>query len=381
MQVALQPKTDLMQLILHRSDRTFEPIALAPPKEPRKLEAIEGARQQMAAALQPGPAGPASEASGLARQLEGLQLLLGMAMGREAVRAAPRVRQALSELRDAATGASTALGNAPADALPDRLARLHEHFVEWRAGARERVAAALSTRPLTLDDLPALGKREAVGEDGRLLLKIYPRGDLYEPRELEPFMTEVRKIDPLLTGTVVQIYESALLMKRSYQWAGVFAVVAVFLLVYLDFQRLADAVLCLLPVGVGFVTMFGAMWLAGFSINLANIIVLPLLFGIGVDAGVHLMHRYRVAPRDHPPGLTAGTGKGILLTGVTTMIGFSSMMLARHRGIVSLGFVVTIGVGLTLLACLTVMPAVLELRNRYHARLTRKRWEAAERRS
>lgn len=123
----------------------------------------------------------------------------------------------------------------------------------------------------------------------------------------------------------------------------------------------ADAGLTLVPVAVGFVAAFGVMYVAGIRINPANLIVLPLMCGIGVDAGVHILHRYRQDPYTRPIGLTAGSGKGVTLTSFTTMIGFGSMLLVRHRGIASLGFVLAVGIGLTMLACWTVMPALLEL--------------------
>ena len=119
-----------------------------------------------------------------------------------------------------------------------------------------------------------------------------------------------------------------------------------------------------MPVVIGFIWMFGVMWLIGVDVNAANIMVLPLLFGIGVDSGVHILHRYRQDQVSRPLGLTAGTGKGVTITSLTTMIGFGSMISASHRGIQSLGIVVTIGIGLTLVACWVVMPAWLELRQR-----------------
>ncbi len=167
---------------------------------------------------------------------------------------------------------------------------------------------------------------------------------------------------------MVQIYESGALIWRSYLWAGLYALLAVYVIVAFDFQSFSDAMLSLVPVAVGFALTFAAMYLAGVAINPANIIVLPLMFGIGVDSGVHILHRYRQAPYDQPPGMTAGTGKGITLTSLTTMIGFGALLLARHRGIASLGFVLAVGIGLTLIACWTIMPAWLELRNRRRRR-------------
>jgi predicted RND superfamily exporter protein len=161
-------------------------------------------------------------------------------------------------------------------------------------------------------------------------------------------------------------------MIRAYVKAGLLAMMAVFCIVLLDFQRPADALLCLVPVGLAFVLLLGIMGANNLPINPANLIVLPLLFGIGVDSGVHILHRYRQAPNEHPPGLAAGTGKGIMLTGTTTALGFACLMIADHRGITSLGFTLTLGMILTLLACLTVMPSILELRSRHRARRGRR---------
>jgi predicted RND superfamily exporter protein len=88
------------------------------------------------------------------------------------------------------------------------------------------------------------------------------------------------------------------------------------------------------------------------------------MFGIGVDSGVHVLNRFRQNPRDQPVGLTRGTGKGITVTCLTSVISFAAMMLSSHRGIASLGFVLACGLTMTMFACWTVMPAWLQLRLR-----------------
>ncbi|NJL30948.1 MAG: MMPL family transporter [Phycisphaerales bacterium] len=172
----------------------------------------------------------------------------------------------------------------------------------------------------------------------------------------------MRKTDAEVSGVVVQIYESGSLIQRSYIFAGMLALIAVLILVWLDFGNIKDALLSLLPVVVGFALTFGIMKLWGMMINPANIVVLPLMFGIGIDSGVHIIYRWRMDQTGRPPGLTQGTGKGIVIVNLATLLGFGGMMLARHRGMQSLGFVLTLGMAMTLLACLTVMPAWLSLR-------------------
>ena len=212
--------------------------------------------------------------------------------------------------------------------------------------------------------------RPYISEDGRrYALEVCPavgpelHGPL-EPSFLRRFIADMRSVDLDVTGVIAQIFYSGDLIKTSYEWAGLYALAAVFALVLFDFMRIGSALLCLLPVAMGFAATFGVMWLCGMQVNPANIIVLPLMFGIGVDSGVHILHRYRMDHVNRPLGLTAGTGKGVAVTSLTAVIGFGCLVLARHRGIQSLGFTLATGICLTMLACLIAMPAWLELRTR-----------------
>jgi len=247
-------------------------------------------------------------------------------------------------------------------------ASAHSAFLEWQDGVRKHVRAALDHGPLTIEDLPEAIRSDFVGKDGRLLLKVFPRGDAWEPELMERFAAELRTVDPEVTGPPIQISEAALLIKNSYAWAGAYAFIVVFLILWLDFRNVIDALLAIFPVTVGFVVTFAVMLLARVDVNPANIIILPVLFGIGVESGVHMLHRNRLHPEDQPPGLSAGTGKGVVLATLTTIMGFGSMMLARHRGIQSLGFVVSVGMATILVVCLVVMPVMLLIRGRARRR-------------
>ena len=254
-----------------------------------------------------------------------------------------------------------------------RLAKLFEDYAAFRTQTAEQIRQVFDPTPIGVSDLPPglLSGWIAPGSKGgtQYVLEVYPKtsadvnGPL-DPRFLKPFIQQMRSVDPAVTGVVVQVYESGELIRRSYVEAGVLAPIVVLVLVWIDFRSIRDALLSLAPVAVGFVITFGVMFLVGMAVNAANIIVLPLMFGIGVDAGVHMIHRWRMNPDARPLGLTSGTGKAISLTSYTAMIGFGSMMIAKHRGVASLGFVLTLGLGMTLLACWTVMPALLELRTR-----------------
>ena len=103
--------------------------------------------------------------------------------------------------------------------------------------------------------------------------------------------------------------------------------------------------------------LLGTMRLMDIPLNPANMIVLPLILGIGVDNGVHVLYDFRIQKNNY--SLSAHTGRAILLTSLTTMIGFGTLALSQHRGVQSLGIVLFIGVGFCLISSLTVLPAVL----------------------
>jgi predicted RND superfamily exporter protein len=88
---------------------------------------------------------------------------------------------------------------------------------------------------------------------------------------------------------------------------------------------------------------------------------LPLIVGVGVDNGVHVLHDYRGRRRGRSYTLAATTGQGIAVSALTTVLGFGTLMVARHKGLVSLGLVLTLGVTGCMVAALVLLPAFLRL--------------------
>lgn len=300
-------------------------------------------------------------------------LLTGLRVGlTQSIDAAELPPAPLVDLRDSLAATLADFGRLPREEQQSRYDRLAAAFESTRAKLGAWLDEALSPTPLGPDDLPPILRQQWTA-GATWLLRVFPAEDslgrpILHPDRLGPFVAAVRSVAPDLLGPPVQIYESTRLIIRAYTKAAGFAIAAILILLLLDFRSLADALCSMAPVCVGFIGAFGLMGVVGVPLNFANIIVMPLIFGIGVDAGVHMVHRWRVEPDGRPAGLSGGTGRGITLTMLTTMIGFGCMLIAEHRGIRSLGFVMVAGLLVTLLACYTILPAILRLRTEHWTR-------------
>jgi uncharacterized protein len=182
---------------------------------------------------------------------------------------------------------------------------------------------------------------------------------VWQRENQEEFIRQLRSIDPAVTGTPVQLYEYTELLKQSYEQAAEYALVAIVLLVFVHFRSLTSVVLALLPVVIGTIWMEGLMGYFGIELNPANIMTLPLVIGIGVTNGIHILNRF--AEEQHPSILARSTGKAVLVSGLTAIAGFGSLILAKHQGIHSLGCVMATGIATCMIAALTFLPAILNL--------------------
>lgn len=222
-----------------------------------------------------------------------------------------------------------------------------------------------NSTPLRVRDLPAAIRNTFVGVMGKILLQVYPKKDVRERDNQWEFIKELRTVDPNVTGMPVQLYYYTDLLKRSYEQASWYSLAAIVLLVLIHFRSIGSVVLALLPVGIGSLWLGGLMGFFGIEFNPANIMTLPLVIGIGVTNGIHILNRF--AEEQHPSILARSTGKAVLVSGLTTIAGFGSLILAKHQGIQSLGYVMATGVTACMIAGLTFLPAILNLMTRKRA--------------
>lgn len=230
---------------------------------------------------------------------------------------------------------------------------------------RLRTLASISNpEPPDMNDLPPSLVERFVGHNGKHLLKIYSKSDIWDMDALANFVAQVRQVDPRATGKPLQTYEASRQLQQSYIHAALYALLGVSMMLVIDFGSIRYTLLALVPVALGMLQMFGIMGLLDLPLNAANMVVLPLILGIGIDNGVHVIHEFRCRQRNEPYRLGRTLCTAMLLNTLTTMAGFGSMMVAEHRGLQSLGRVLTLGVGCCFFTAVVPLPALLAWRTR-----------------
>ena len=285
------------------------------------------------------------------------------------------------------------------------------------------MAQGTSLEPVTLDNLPATWRDRYLkvsGERQLWLMKIYPKEDIWNEAALGSFVRDLRSVAPNVTGVPIHNYDSATQMRESYYVIAVYylAAIAMFLLfdflrpgqklltivppmlvvgfigytsmqrhgsfnlhflvaIYLgmvafvatvfDFRNLRDTFIALIPPLGGGLMLLGLMAVLHVDFNPINLIVLPLVLGIGVDDGVHMVHDYRrqlmEGSKDYTP--SGDTVNGVLLTSLTSIIGFGSLMISAHQGLKSVGIVLALGVACCLTVSVILLPALLVIVAKY----------------
>jgi uncharacterized protein len=225
-------------------------------------------------------------------------------------------------------------------------------------------------RGMEAKDLPIALRNRFIGQTGKYLLQVYPKDNVWEHDHQEKFVKELRTVDPNVTGTPVQLYEYTTLLKDSYIEAAWYALAAIVILVLIHFRSLLCVAIALMPVAIGTIWMVGLMGWLDIPFNPANIMTLPLVIGIGVTNGIHILNRF--AEEQNPGILAKSTGKAVLVSGLTTIAGFGSLMLAKHKGIESLGYVMSIGTATCMIAGLTFVPALVKFLTQRGWRLKKK---------
>jgi len=229
-------------------------------------------------------------------------------------------------------------------------------------------------RPVVWEEFPEKDKRQFINKKGEIgkFVFIYPSVALRDGRNAIAFRDDVGtfrsksgKVFHASSSNIILADMLVILVKEG-RMAVIVTFLVVFIIVFLDFRNLKAALMVLSPLMVGVLWMGVVMYLTGMKLNFFNIVVIPSVIGIGVDNGVHIYHRYQ----EEGPGslyfVLRNTGLAILMTTITTIVGYSGLIMASHPGLNSIGDLAVIGITSTFITAILLLPALLQWFEKKH---------------
>lgn len=219
---------------------------------------------------------------------------------------------------------------------------------------------AVAVAPLQFDDLPERLRERLESRNGAFLVQVLPATDIARVEQLKTFVERVRDIVPSATGRPVIEWGVGNIVVASFTQALVFAMLAIGMVLVFALRSVRDAVLVMVPLSLTAVFTVATAVLFDAPFNMANILVLPLIFGLGVDNGIHVVERFR---REGDVGhlMHSSTPRAVLLSTLTTVGAFAALALSPHRGTASIGELLTIAVAFLLVFTILVLPVLLTL--------------------
>jgi hopanoid biosynthesis associated RND transporter like protein HpnN len=219
-----------------------------------------------------------------------------------------------------------------------------------------QIQSALAAEPVTLASLPPDVARDWMTPDGRARVSIAPKGDSDNDAVLTRFIDAVTKVAPDATGTPLGIREGGRTVVAAFIEAGVLSFIAITALLFLVLRRVRDVAITMAPIVLTGLLTLGSCVVIGQPMNFANIIALPLLFGIGVAFHIYFVMSWR-SGGSHL--LTSSLARAVFFSALTTATGFGSLWLSRHPGTASMGKLLMISLVWTLVSALLFQPALM----------------------
>lgn len=279
------------------------------------------------------------------------------------------LRSAATRLHDAAASPGQIPGPAAtARRAADVLERLAAATPAVRSAAQavimrdlpaslDEIRIALSAEPVSLATLPADLRRAWVSPSGAARIEIWPRGDPNNSATLDHFVAAVRKLAPNVSGTPVTVAEAGATVLRAFLQAAGLSMLAIAILLFATTRSVSAVLLTLAPVLMTLLLTLATYALIHQSINLENIIALPLVLGIGVSFNIYMVSAWRSGAE---PAVKSNLARATLYSALTTATAFAALLCSAHPGTASLGLLLTVALGWTMVTSLVLQPALLD---------------------
>jgi hopanoid biosynthesis associated RND transporter like protein HpnN len=221
----------------------------------------------------------------------------------------------------------------------------------------QQLDSSLGAYPFALKDIPGYISKNWLSSSGIYKIVIEPEQDLNIAENLAEFAAEVKSIDNAVTGIPVSDLASGVVISKVFVQAFSTAIIVIFLVLLIILRNFRNTLLVIWPLLLAGLLTAATNVLLNNPFNFANIIALPLLMGMGVDSGIHIMHRLESGLKAGEHLLQTSTARGVFFSSMTTLLSFTSLAFTKHQGIASMGMLLAIGISFTLICTLIVLPA------------------------
>lgn len=329
---------------LSRVSETRTLASFVPDDQPEKLAAIADAAGLLDLTLDPIVIAPrptdAENIAALQQTAAGLVSAAAVSIGPDAA-AARRLAADLSWL---------------ATAAPAARAKVDEVILPGLQTLLGQTKTALSAQPVSLASLPPDLTRDWITPNGLARISILPRGDSNNTAVLTRFIAQVKAAEPTVTGSPLELQEGGRTVANAFAVGGALSFIAITLLLFAVLRRVRDVAITMAPIILTGLLTLGTCVAIGQALNFANIIALPLLFGIGVAFHIYFVMAWR-GGEGHL--LQSSLTRGIFFSAMATATGFGSLWASSHPGTASMGKLLMISLVWTLVSALIFQPALM----------------------
>jgi hopanoid biosynthesis associated RND transporter like protein HpnN len=217
----------------------------------------------------------------------------------------------------------------------------------------------LAASPFDLAALPAELRERLISTDGEYLLSVQPSSDLANREATTGFIDAVSIVAPNLSGRSVVEWGVGNVVVESFVEATGLAFTGIFILLVGYFRSFLLPILVFVPVGISLLVTFALCQLFGLSLNMANILVVPLIIGLGVDTGIHVVHRYVSGAAEDLH--QSSTARAVVISALTTVGTFFSLSFSPHLGAASIGLLLTVAISLLVVVTFVLLPVLLRV--------------------
>lgn len=233
-------------------------------------------------------------------------------------------------------------------------------FLKHIKSEQEILKNFFTVQPVKETDIPKDLLKQFKGKNGFYSLTIFPAQNIWEWEPLQEFIVNVRKVIPEITGAPITTYESAIRMKLGFITVGALTLIIVFALVWIHFKSLKTSFLTLLFLTISLLYLALFMKIKDLQINLANFFALPILIGSGIDHSIHILDSFH--KNRSVQSLYQSTIPAVILSCLTTILGFGTLGMVRHQGLASFGQILAIGTFFIMITNSILIPSFLKTR-------------------